>query len=115
MGGPDTVIDTSAMFVTTDVVTLDPGKVPLLLFVFGSGVAEVLNAMFVKLPLAGAVIDTVKLVVAPFVKIMAGHTTRLPLKLPPPEAPWYMTFKGKLSCTTTFTAIEGPLLVAVIV
>ena len=96
-------------------VTFELGNVPLLLFVFGSGVSEVPEAMFVKLPLVGAVTDTVKLVVAPFVKIIAGHVTTLPLKPPPPDAFWNVTLAGKVSRTTTFVAVEGPLLVTVIV
>ena len=113
MVGPSRNTCTSAVGVTL-VVTCDPPLEPLLLFVFESGVSDVLDARLTNDPLPGAVTATVNAADAPLAKIIPGHTTTLLLKMKPPEALWNTAPAGSVSRTTTFDAVEGPLLVAVI-
>ena len=76
VAGPVLPKPTSACGVTV-VRTMELDDVPLLLFVFESGVGDVLNAMFVSVPVTGAVSVTVKFVVAPPGKFTASHTMTL--------------------------------------
>ena len=78
--GPDSRTIKSATGVT-DVLTLEPAAEPLLLFVFGSGVSDVPDAILTNDPLAGAVIVTVKFIDAPMARVTPGHVTTLLLKV----------------------------------
>src|SRR3954464_6556393 len=112
---PVLVMATSACGVTV-VLTREPMLEPSLLDGTGSPVLELAEAVLVKEPLAGALTVTVKLVVAPLARpAMEGQFTVLPLKSPPPEALTNVTFKGRLSLTTTLLAVDGPRFVTVIV
>ena|ERR1041384_1608862 len=100
------------------VMTFAAAAVPLLLEESGSPVADALETMLVKIPLAGAVTATVKFMLFP-----KGHaprlvqTTWLPIRVAPGVlfdgtkiAP-----AGKLSVTERLEALPGPRLVTVIV
>jgi len=88
----------------------------LLLAGLGSAVPDVAEAVLVNEPLVGAVTVTVKVVEAPLARLaMAGKVTMPLLLIPPPEAETKVTAAGKLSITTTLLAVEGPLLVTVMV
>jgi hypothetical protein len=78
--GPANDTCTSAAEVTV-VRTFEPPAEPLLLFVFASGVDEVLDAMLVNDPLAGAVSVSVKFTDAPLVSVTPCHVTALLVKV----------------------------------
>ena len=65
----------------TDVLTLEPAAEPLLLFILGSGVSDVPEAILTNEPLAGAVIIKVKFTDAPFARVTPGQVTTLLLKV----------------------------------
>ena len=90
---------------------------PSLFDVSGSVVVFVLETVLVnERPLLGAVMISVKFVVAPTAKlVIVGHVT-VPLPLVPPlVALTNVTFVGSRSLTMTFVAMSGPMLVTVIV
>jgi len=99
-----------------EVVACELTDEPLLLDGFGSAVPEVAEAELVIEPLAGAVTVTVNVVDAPLARLaMVGQVTTPRLFVPPPEAETKVTAAGKLSVTTMLVAVEGPLLVTVMV
>ena len=78
---------------------------------FVSPVGELTLATFVKLPLAGAVTVTDKLVTCPLINVPKSQLTT-PLELVPlPDAPTKLTPPGKVSVTITLLAEDGPKLV----
>ena len=97
-------------------MTWAEAELPLLLEASGSLVAEVLDALAVKFPLAGAFTVMVKFVVAPLGKLArAGQVTVPPAYAPPPEALMKMSLLSNTSETTTLLAAVGPRLVTVTV
>ena len=82
---------------------------------FGSVVGEVTVAEFVSVPIAGAVIVSVTLVVAPLSSVPKLQFTVPLLFTPLPLAETNVTPAGKLSVTTTLLAADGPKLVIEIV
>ena len=97
---PRPISATPATVVTTGGVTL---------FVkFVSVVGELTLARFVKLPPAGAVTVTVRLLTAPFVRLPKFQFTTPALFTPPPLALTNVMPAGKASVTTTPLAVEGP-------
>ena len=112
--GPVLVVVTSATSVSA-VTTLALEEDPLLSEGVGSPVLDVLETTLVRLPLAGAVIVTVKLVEAALARLIDGKvTTPLPYD-PPPLALTNVAPAGNVSLTTTAEAVDGPLFVTVIV
>src|SRR4051812_44974337 len=106
---------TSACDVTV-VVTTEAELLPSLLADSGSPVVDDALAELVKLPLAGALTVTVKLVLLPFAReLMVGQATTPLLLVPLPLALTKVAFSGRVSLTTILDAVEGPRLVTVIV
>ena len=102
-------MDTSADGLTV-VMT---GGVVLLVSV-GSGVEFVTLAKFVNVPVAGAVMTSVKLVEPPLASVaMVGHVTAPLLLVPPLVALTNETPAGKVSDVMMFVAVEGPAFVTV--
>ena len=103
-------IPTSATGVTV-VIT---GRVTLLVLL-GSPVGVLTLAMFVNVPLAGAVTVTVTLLTWPLASVPRLQLTTPLLFTPPPVALTNVTVAGKVSVTTTPLALEGPKFVTDIV
>ena len=78
-------------------------------------VGELTLAMFVSVPLAGAVTVTVTLLTWPFAKVPSVQLTTPLLFTPPPLALTKVTPAGKASVTTTLLALDGPKFVTEIV
>src|ERR1043166_539633 len=73
-------------------------------------------ALLVKVPLAGVVTVTVKLLVEPIAKlVIAVQPTTPALLVPLPLALTKVTVEGNVSLTTTFGAVDGPMFVTVMV
>ena len=81
----------------------------------GSGVGEFTLAVFVNVPLAGAVTNNVKFVVALAPKDARLQLTTPAFVVPPPVALIKVTPAGNASVTTTLLAVDGPKLVSVTV
>ena len=97
-------------------ITRAAGALPSLLAPTGSGVGEVHDALFVKVPLTGAATVRLKVAAAPLAKVaMAGHVTVPVVATPLPLALTNVTPAGKVSATSTLLAVEGPRLVTVTV
>ena len=112
---PVLVVATLAWGVTV-VVTLAEEEEPLLFEASGSLVVEVLDTVLVNGPLTGAVMVTVKLVVAALAKlVMVGHVTTPALFVPPLDALTNVAPAGNVSLTTTLLAVDRPRFVTVIV
>ena len=81
----------------------------VMLFVgFGSPVGEPTVAMFVNVPLAGAVTVNDTLLTAPFTKLPRLQITTPELFTPPPLAPTKLAPFGIASVTVTLLAVDGP-------
>jgi len=87
----------------------------VLFSMFVSNVGEPTLATFVKVPLAGAVTVTVRLLPCPAAMDPRLQLTAPELFEPPPLAPTNITPAGKVSVTTTLLALDGPKFVTVIV
>ena len=88
----------------------------LVLFVeFGSPVGELTIAVFVIVPLAGAVTVKIKLLDWLAAKLPNDQLTTPPLVVPPPDALTKTTPAGNVSVTITPPADDGPEFVTVIV
>src|SRR5215831_16694743 len=101
----------------TVVMTFALEEEPSLFEASGSEDVAVLETTLVKeRPVLGAVIVTVKFVVAPTAKlaIVGHHTVPLPL-VPPLDALTKVTLVGSKSLTMTLVAVLGPRLVIVTV
>ena len=68
-------------------------------------------------PVTGAFTVRFRFVTAPFVRLATDQNTfvKLALVTPPPVALTNVRFAGRLSVTTTLTAVDGPPLVTMIV
>ena len=99
--------DTGVIVVVTGGVTLFVGT--------GSPVGEPTLAKFVSVPLAGAVTDTVRFVVCVEAIVPRSHVTNPPAATPLPLGTTDVTPTGSVSVTMTLLALEGPLLVTVMV
>jgi hypothetical protein len=98
----------------TGVTVVMTGEV--MLFVeFGSTVGELALAVFVSVPLAGAVTVTVRLLTWPFASVPRFQLTTPLLLAPPPLALTNVTVAGRVSVTVTPLALEGPKFVTEIV
>jgi hypothetical protein len=82
---------------------------------FGSTVGELTLAVFVSVPLAGAVTVTVTLLTWPLASVPRLQLTTPLLLAPPPLALTNVTPKGSVSVTTTLLALDGPKFVTDIV
>jgi hypothetical protein len=82
---------------------------------FGSTVGELALAVFVSVPLAGAVTVTVTLLTWPLAKVPNVQLTTPLLLAPPPLALTNVTPNGSVSVTTTLLALDGPKFVTDIV
>ena len=112
---PDFVVEMFACGVMV-VMTFAEEDEPLLLDATGSPVAEVLDTMLVIEPLAFAVMVMVKFVAAAFAKFVSvGQVTTPLFTVPPPDALTKVAPAGNVSLTTTLLAVEGPILVTVMV
>lgn len=81
----------------------------LMLFVgFGSLVGELTVAVFVIVPLAGAVTVKVKLVVALTASVPSDQLTTPAFVVPPFDALTNAVPRGNVSVTTTLLAVDGP-------
>jgi len=78
------------------------------LLVKRSSVGEVTLAVFVKVPLAGALTTRVKFVAAFAAKVVNDQDTTPELLAPLPVALTNVTPTGKASVTVTLDAVEGP-------
>jgi hypothetical protein len=88
----------------------------VMLFVeFGSTVGELALAVFVNVPLAGAVTVTVTLLTWPLVKAPRLQLTTPLVLIPLPLADTNVTVAGSVSVTTTLLALDGPKFVTDIV
>jgi hypothetical protein len=110
LAGPVLPIPTSA----TGVTVVMTGAVTLFVE-FGSTVGELTLAVFVSVPLAGAVTVTVTLLTWPLVNVPKLQFTTPLLLAPPPVALTNVTPSGNVSVTTTLLALEGPKFVTEIV
>ena len=113
---PLLVVFTSAIGVT-EVITLAFDEEPSLFDASGSVEVAVLDTMLVnERPVLGAVMVTVKFVVAPATKFVSvGHQT-VPLPFVPLlVALTKVTFVGNRSLTMTLVALFGPMFVTVMV
>jgi hypothetical protein len=86
-----------------------------LLVLLGSPVGELALAVFVSVPLAGAITVTVTLLTWPLVNVPKLQFTTPLVLTPPPEALTNVTLAGRLSVTTTLPALDGPKFVTDIV
>jgi hypothetical protein len=86
-----------------------------LFVLLGSTVGELALAVFVSVPLAGAVTVTVTLLTWPLVNVPRFQLTTPMVLTPPPEALTNVTLAGRLSVTTTLPALDGPKFVTDIV
>lgn len=85
------------------------GAEPLLLPADGSGVEDVLETLFVRVPAAGALAVTVNVV--PWFRArlgIAGQVTTPAFATPPPVALTKLAPDGSVSLTTRLLATEGP-------
>ena len=98
----------------TGVTVVMTGGVTLFVL-FGSPVGELTLAVFVRLPLAGAVTVTVILLTWPFASVPRLQLTTPLVLAPPPLALTNVTLAGRLSVTTTPLALDGPKFVTEIV
>jgi hypothetical protein len=98
---------TGATVVMTGAVTL--------FVLFGSPVGVLTLAVFVSVPLAGAVTVTVILLIWPLAKVPRLQLTTPLVFNPPPVALTNVTPNGKVSVTTTPLALDGPKFVTDIV
>ena len=115
VAGPVFETARSASSVTV-VVTRLAAAAPLLLVVSGSAVVASARARLSKVPVAGAVTVTVRVIEPPLaIEATAGQVTTPPDSAPPLSAATKVTPAGSVSCTTTLAAPEGPLLVVRIV
>src|SRR5260221_618307 len=98
----------------TGVTVVPAGK--LVLFVESkSGVSEETVAVFVIVPVTGAVTVTVTFVAAFAARFPSDHVTVPALVVPPPLALTKTTFTGSTSLATMLVAVDGPEFVTVIV
>jgi hypothetical protein len=86
-----------------------------LFVLLGSTVGELALAVFVSVPLAGAVTVTVTLLTWPLAKVPNVQFTTPLVFTPPPVALTKLTPKGSVSVTTTLLALDGPKFVTDIV
>jgi hypothetical protein len=86
-----------------------------LFVLFGSTVGELALAVFVSVPLAGAVTVTVRLLTWPPAKVPNVQLTTPLVFTPPPVALTNVTPNGNVSVTTTPLALDGPKFVTDIV
>jgi hypothetical protein len=86
-----------------------------LLVLLGSPVGELTLAVFVSVPLAGAVTVTVTLLTWPLVSAPKLQLTTPLVLIPLPLADTKVTVAGNVSITTTLLALEGPKFVTDIV
>ena len=79
----------------------------------GSPVVLPVTTELVMIPVTGAFTVRLRFVTAPLVKLATDQNTfvRLALVAPPPVALMNVRFTGRLSVTTTLTAVDGPPLV----
>jgi hypothetical protein len=98
----------------TGVTVVMTGAVTLFVLL-GSTVGELALAVFVSVPLAGAVTVTVTLLIWPLVKVPNVQLTTPLLLAPPPVALTKLTPAGNVSVTTTLLALDGPKFVTDIV
>src|SRR5437867_3197128 len=99
-----------------ELVTRLAGSEPLLLVESGSSVAASARATLSKVPVVGAMTVTVRDRLAPLARLGAdGQVTTPAARLPALLAESKVTPAGSVSRTTTEAAVEGPLLVTVIV
>ena len=98
-----------AVTVVIQLVVLFPGV--------GSLVGLPATAVLLITPVAGALTVKPRLVDEPLASVLTVQNTfvRLAFVAPPPVALINVRFAGKLSVTTTLTAVDGPLLVTAIV
>ena len=82
---------------------------------FGSTVGELALAVFVSVPLAGAVTVTVTLLTWPLAKTPRLQLTTPLVLIPLPLADTNVTVAGNVSVTTTPLALDGPKFVTDIV
>ena len=82
---------------------------------FGSPVGVLTLAVFVSVPLAGAVTVTVTLLTWPLASVPRLQLTTPLVLTPPPLALTNVTVAGKVSVTTTPLALDGPKFVTEIV
>ena len=80
-----------------------------------SNVGEATFALLVKVPLAGAVTMTVRLLACPAANVPRLQAITPELVTPPPVALTKVTPVGKVSVTTTLLPLEGPRFVTLIV
>jgi hypothetical protein len=86
-----------------------------LLVLLGSPVGELTLAVFVSVPLAGAVTVTVTLLTWPLVSAPKLQLTTPLVLIPLPLADTKVTVAGNVSVTTTLLALDGPKFVTDIV
>jgi hypothetical protein len=98
----------------TAVTVVMTGGVTLLVLL-GSPVGELTLAVFVSVPLAGAVTVTVTLLTWPLVSAPKLQLTTPLVLIPLPLADTKVTVAGNVSVTTTLLALEGPKFVTDIV
>ena len=110
LAGPVLPKPTSA----TGVTVVMTGAVTLFVE-FGSTVGELALAVFVSVPLAGAVTVTVILLTWPLANVPKLQLTTPLVLTPPPVALTKLTPNGNVSVTVTLLALEGPKFVTEIV
>jgi hypothetical protein len=98
----------------TGVTVVMTGEV-MLLVLLGSPVGELTLAVFVSVPLAGAVTVTVTLLTWPLVSAPKLQLTTPLVLIPLPLADTKVTVAGNVSVTTTLLALDGPKFVTDIV
>jgi hypothetical protein len=98
----------------TGVTVVMTGTVTLFVL-FGSPVGVLTLAVFVSVPLAGAVTVTVTLLTWPLVKTPRLQFTTPLVLIPLPLADTNVTVAGSVSVTTTLLALDGPKFVTDIV
>jgi hypothetical protein len=98
----------------TGVTVVMTGSVTLLVL-FGSPVGELALAVFVSVPLGGAVTVTVILLIWPLASVPRLQLTTPLVFNPPPVALTNVTVAGSVSVTTTPLALDGPKFVTDIV
>ena len=91
----------------TGVTVVMTGGVTLLVL-FGSPVGELMLAVLVSEPLAGAVTVTVTLLTWPLASVPILQFTTPLAFTPPPLALTNVTVAGNVSVTVTLLALEGP-------
>ena len=96
-------------------VTLVPTGRLVLLVEFGSPVGELTLAVFVIVPLAGAVTVNVRFVVEPEASVPKVQLAIPAFVVPPPLALTNTTLVGNTSLATTLLAVDGPAFVTMIV